>query len=198
MASCNKRCDWLGCLIISLVADLAAICQNEYIFCCFDFLHLLHWVFVWIDHTELVCESGSEQNKKYFCCCFMLHCFDFWQNLDVNQAVNNLLSRDDEGEVEDDDSQDSYMPDDLISLLDGGMHSEHPSVIIDADTMYNEDVFGYSTLRSRASSTRPRLGQWESQGIYLLLKKLNVTTVESLIFEGLNFCEFHGYFFTRN
>lgn len=128
----------------------------------------------------------------------MLHCFDFLQNLDVNQAVNNLLSRDDEGEVEDDDSQDSYMPDDLISLLDGGMHSEHPSVIIDADTMYNEDVFGYSTLRSRASSTRPRLGQWESQGIYLLLKKLNVTTVESLIFEGLNFCEFHGYFFTRN
>lgn len=81
------------------------------------------------------------------------------QNLDVNQAVNNLLSRDDEGEGEDEDSQDSYMPDDLISLLDGGMHSEHPSVIIDADTMYNEDVFGYSTLRSRTSGTRSRLGQ---------------------------------------
>ncbi|XP_055998190.1 E3 ubiquitin-protein ligase UBR5-like isoform X2 [Ostrea edulis] len=79
-------------------------------------------------------------------------------NLDVNQAVNNLLSRDDEGEVEDEDSQDSYMPDDLISLLDGGMHSEHPSVIIDADTMFNEDVFGYSTLRSRTSGTRSRLG----------------------------------------
>ncbi|XP_078331394.1 E3 ubiquitin-protein ligase UBR5-like isoform X2 [Crassostrea virginica] len=79
-------------------------------------------------------------------------------NLDVNQAVNNLLSRDDEGEGEDEDSQDSYMPDDLISLLDGGMHSEHPSVIIDADTMYNEDVFGYSTLRSRTSGTRSRLG----------------------------------------
>ncbi|XP_062606641.1 E3 ubiquitin-protein ligase UBR5-like isoform X3 [Saccostrea cucullata] len=79
-------------------------------------------------------------------------------NLDVNQAVNNLLSRDDEGEVEDEDSQDSYMPDDLISLLDGGMHSEHPSVIIDADTMFNEDVFGYSTLRSRTAGTRSRLG----------------------------------------
>lgn len=104
--------------------------------------------------------------------------------MDVNQAVNNLLSRDDEGEVEDDDSQDSYMPDDLISLLDGGMHSEHPSVIIDADTMYNEDVFGYSTLRSRASSTRPRLGTCQSQGICLLLKKLNVTTVGSVIFVG--------------
>ena len=73
--------------------------------------------------------------------------------------MNNLLSRDDEGEGEDEDSQDSYMPDDLISLLDGGMHSEHPSVIIDADTMYNEDVFGYSTLRSRTSGTRSRLGQ---------------------------------------
>ena len=29
-------------------------------------------------------------------------------NLDVNLAVNNLLSRDDEGEGEDEDSQDSY------------------------------------------------------------------------------------------
>lgn len=80
-------------------------------------------------------------------------------NLDVNLAVNNLLSRDDEGDDNDDDSQESYMPDDLMSLLDSGMHSDNPSVIIDADAMYNEDVFGYySTLRSRGSSTRSRLG----------------------------------------
>ncbi|XP_052085872.1 E3 ubiquitin-protein ligase UBR5-like isoform X2 [Mytilus californianus] len=80
-------------------------------------------------------------------------------NLDVNLAVNNLLSRDDEGEDNDDDSQESYMPDDLMSLLDSGMHSDHPGVIIDADAMYNEDVFGYySTLRSRGSGTRSRLG----------------------------------------
>lgn len=73
-------------------------------------------------------------------------------------AVNNLLSRDDEGEGDDDDSQDSYVPDDLISLLDSGVHGEHPSVIIDADAMFNEDVFGYSTLRNRGSGTRSRLG----------------------------------------
>ena len=73
-------------------------------------------------------------------------------------AVNNLLSRDDEGEGDDDDSQDSYVPDDLISLLDSGVH-EHPSVIIEADAMFNEDVFGYSSLRSRGSGTRSRLGK---------------------------------------
>ncbi|XP_046357083.2 E3 ubiquitin-protein ligase UBR5-like isoform X2 [Haliotis rufescens] len=80
-------------------------------------------------------------------------------NLDVNMAVNNLLSRDDEGEGDEEDSQDSYMPDDLISLLDSGMHSDHPSVIIDADAMFNEDMFGYSSLRSRGSGTRSRLGE---------------------------------------
>lgn len=76
-------------------------------------------------------------------------------NLDVNMAVNNLLSRDDEGEGEDEDSQDYSVPDDLISLLDSGIH-DHPSVIIDADAMFNEDMFGYSTLRSR-SVARSRL-----------------------------------------
>ncbi|XP_070184197.1 E3 ubiquitin-protein ligase UBR5-like isoform X2 [Littorina saxatilis] len=76
-------------------------------------------------------------------------------NLDVNMAVNNLLSRDDEGEGEDEDSQDYSVPDDLISLLDSGMH-DHPSVIIDADAMFGEDMFGYSSLRSR-SVTRSRL-----------------------------------------
>ncbi|KAK6168099.1 hypothetical protein SNE40_021993 [Patella caerulea] len=80
-------------------------------------------------------------------------------NLDVNMAVNNLLSRDDEGEDGDEDSQDSYMPDDLISLLDSGMHTDHPGVIIDADAMFQEDVFGYSSLRNRASGTRSRLGE---------------------------------------
>ena len=78
----------------------------------------------------------------------------------MNLAVNNLLSRDDEGEGDDDDSQDSYMPEDLISLLDSGMHAtDHPGVIIDAENMFtNEDVFGYSAIRSRASGARSRLG----------------------------------------
>ncbi|XP_060590431.1 E3 ubiquitin-protein ligase UBR5-like [Ruditapes philippinarum] len=80
-------------------------------------------------------------------------------NLDVNLAVNNLLSRDDEGEGDDDDSQDSYVPDDLISLLDSGMHPDHPSVIIDGDAMFSEDMFGYSSIRSRGSGARSRLGE---------------------------------------
>ena len=40
----------------------------------------------------------------------------FYQNLDVNLAVNNLLSRDDEGD-DDDDSQDGYMPGGDLTLL---------------------------------------------------------------------------------
>ncbi|GFU25773.1 e3 ubiquitin-protein ligase UBR5 [Nephila pilipes] len=85
-------------------------------------------------------------------------------NLDVNLAVNNLLSRDDEEGEDADDNQDSYMPgDDLISLLDAGMHSDHPSVIIDADAMFSEDMFGYSTLRNRSGS-RGRSGERERDG----------------------------------
>jgi E3 ubiquitin-protein ligase EDD1 len=67
-------------------------------------------------------------------------------NLDVNLAVNNLLSRDDEEGEEGDDAADSYVPEDLISLLDGGFHTDH-SVIIDADAMFSEDMFGYSGIR---------------------------------------------------
>ncbi|CAG0918967.1 unnamed protein product [Notodromas monacha] len=69
-------------------------------------------------------------------------------NLDVNLAVNNLLSRDDE-ENDGDNEVDSYVPDDLISLLDAGLSaSEHPSVIINAEGLFSEDVLGYSPRRS--------------------------------------------------
>ncbi|KAL3179297.1 hypothetical protein MRX96_038194 [Rhipicephalus microplus] len=80
-------------------------------------------------------------------------------NLDVNLAVNNLLSRDDEDGEDVDDGQESYMPgDDLISLLDAGIHGDHPSVIIDADAMFSEDMFGYANLRNRTGS-RGRSGK---------------------------------------
>ena len=45
-----------------------------------------------------------------------------------------------------------------MSLLDAGIHSDHPSVIIDSDSMFNEDMFGYSSLRGRTSS-RARSGE---------------------------------------
>ncbi|XP_014299219.1 E3 ubiquitin-protein ligase UBR5 [Microplitis demolitor] len=77
-------------------------------------------------------------------------------NLDVNLAVNNLLSRDDEEGDDADDAADSYVPEDLISLLDGGFSNEQ-SVIIDADSMFSEDMFGYGVMRNRGSSSR-RLG----------------------------------------
>lgn len=73
-------------------------------------------------------------------------------NLDVNLAVNNLLSRDDEEGDDGEDPQDSYVPEDLISLLDGGIHGDHSSVIIDADSMFSEDMFGYSAMRARGSA----------------------------------------------
>lgn len=67
-------------------------------------------------------------------------------NLDVNLAVNNLLSRDEEEGDDTEEAADSYVPEDLMSLLDGGFHDQH-SVIIDADTMFSEDMFGYSAIR---------------------------------------------------
>uniref|UniRef100_A0A671LBE9 E3 ubiquitin-protein ligase UBR5 n=1 Tax=Sinocyclocheilus anshuiensis TaxID=1608454 RepID=A0A671LBE9_9TELE len=83
-------------------------------------------------------------------------------NLDVNLAVNNLLSRDDEdGDDGDDTASESYLPgEDLMSLLDADIHSAHPSVIIDADAMFSEDIsyFGYPSFRrsslSRLGSSR--------------------------------------------
>ena len=65
----------------------------------------------------------------------------------MNLAVNNLLSRDEEGEDDGDDSQGDYVPEDLISLLDAGISADNPSVIIDADAMFNEDMFGYAQAR---------------------------------------------------
>lgn len=77
-------------------------------------------------------------------------------NLDVNLAVNNLLSRDDEDAEDMDDSQDSYLPsEDLMSLLDAGIHNDHPGVIIDSDTVFPEDMFSsYSSVRVRSTSNR--------------------------------------------
>ncbi|PIK38864.1 putative E3 ubiquitin-protein ligase UBR5, partial [Apostichopus japonicus] len=81
-------------------------------------------------------------------------------NLDVNQAVNNLLSRDDE-DGEDGEDNDNYLSggDDLMSLLDGTLHSSHPSVIIDAEEMFSEDLLGMSSSRYRSrlsNSSRER------------------------------------------
>ena len=89
--------------------------------------------------------------------------------------MNNLLSRDDEGDDDGDEgSNDPYMSDDLMSLLDAGIHSDHPSVIIDSDSMFNEDMFGYPSLRGRSSSRPRTAGRLKAISIVLLtLKRRN-------------------------
>lgn len=77
--------------------------------------------------------------------CVPLHNFQR-TNLDVNLAVNNLLSRDDEEGDDTEEGSDNYVPEDLISLLDNGFHADN-SVIIDADSMFSEEMFGYSSIR---------------------------------------------------
>lgn len=74
-------------------------------------------------------------------------------NLDVNLAVNNLLSRDDDDAEEADDAEDgadNYVPEDLISLLDNGFHADNNSVIVDpSDGLFTEEVFSnYSSIRN--------------------------------------------------
>jgi len=44
-----------------------------------------------------------------------------------------------------------------MSLLDAGMHADHPGVIIDSDAMFGENMFGYSALRGRGAM-RSRVG----------------------------------------
>lgn len=80
-------------------------------------------------------------------------------NLDVNLAVNNLLSRDDEDNDDMDDNGSDYMPgDDLLSLLDSGIHGEH-GVFIDADSVLPEELLGYTFHRtSRTSASRSGTG----------------------------------------
>lgn len=81
-------------------------------------------------------------------------------NLDVNLAVNNLLSRDDEDAEDMDDSQESYLQsEDLMSLLDAGISNDHGSVLIDAD--FPEDVFNNysSSVRMRSTNSLNRLSR---------------------------------------
>lgn len=78
-------------------------------------------------------------------------------NLDVNSAVNNLLSSDNEDPEDMDESQDYLPNEDLMSLLDSSVSlpTGPTSVLIDAETVFPEDVFNsYSASRIRPTSIR--------------------------------------------
>nr|XP_018673161.1 E3 ubiquitin-protein ligase UBR5 isoform X2 [Ciona intestinalis] len=78
-------------------------------------------------------------------------------SLDVNLAVNNLLSRDDE-DNDDMDDADYIHGEELMSLFEGAVNSgDHPRVVIDAETMLPEDLLGY-TFPSRTSTQQRGLG----------------------------------------
>lgn len=82
-------------------------------------------------------------------------------NLDVNSAVNNLLSSDNEDPEDMDESQDYLPNEDLMSLLDSSVNlpSGPTSVLIDAETVFPEDVFNsYSASRIRPTSIRHSVG----------------------------------------
>lgn len=57
---------------------------------------------------------------------------------------------------------------DLMSLLDADIHSAHPSVIIDADAMFSEDIsyFGYPSFRRSSLS---RLGSSRGNFVFISL-----------------------------
>lgn len=79
-------------------------------------------------------------------------------NLDVNSAVNNLLSSDNEDPEDMDESQDYLPNEDLMSLLDSSVSlpSGPTSVLIDAETVFPEDVFNNYTATSRLRPTNIR------------------------------------------
>lgn len=61
-----------------------------------------------------------------------------------------------------------------MSLLDGGMHADHPSVIIDSDAMFQEEIFGSGyTLRGRAARNRAGLCHCMSNITGFLLATIN-------------------------
>lgn len=68
--------------------------------------------------------------------------------MDVNLAVNNLLSRDDEDGDDAEDNGDNYVPEDLISLLDNGFHADNSVIIDPTDGLFSEEIFSnYSSIR---------------------------------------------------
>ncbi|CAG9532205.1 unnamed protein product [Cercopithifilaria johnstoni] len=73
-------------------------------------------------------------------------------NLNVNEAVNNLLSRDDEEADEMDEGSEAYLPEELLSLLDAGLRTDaHGSAVIDGDNLYaSGEGFDYVVARDIA------------------------------------------------
>ncbi|XP_075242846.1 E3 ubiquitin-protein ligase UBR5-like isoform X3 [Convolutriloba macropyga] len=77
-------------------------------------------------------------------------------NLDVNSAVNNLLSRDDE-DGEDDEVGDLFA-DDLMSFVENNLSERAGNYILESEQMLVEDYLNYATAY-RSSSTAANVGR---------------------------------------
>uniref|UniRef100_A0A915CIQ6 E3 ubiquitin-protein ligase UBR5 n=3 Tax=Parascaris univalens TaxID=6257 RepID=A0A915CIQ6_PARUN len=85
-------------------------------------------------------------------------------NLNVNEAVNNLLSRDDEEADEMDDGSESYLPEELLSLLDAGLRSDaRGTAVIDHDAFYAAAGEGFDYVVAR-DIARKRVDRGEKKG----------------------------------
>nr|CAD2186097.1 unnamed protein product [Meloidogyne enterolobii] len=76
-------------------------------------------------------------------------------NLNVNEAVNNLLSRDDDEMDDLDDTSEAYLHEELLSLLDAGLRSDGSgaaaAALLDSDSIYSAgDGYGYLISRDLA------------------------------------------------
>lgn len=73
-------------------------------------------------------------------------------NLNVNEAVNNLLSRDDDEMDDLDESSEAYLHEELLSLLDAGLRSDTTgsaaAALLDSEGLYPGGE-GYEYLISR-------------------------------------------------
>ncbi|CAK5111307.1 unnamed protein product [Meloidogyne enterolobii] len=78
-------------------------------------------------------------------------------NLNVNEAVNNLLSRDDDEMDDLDDTSEAYLHEELLSLLDAGLRSDGSgaaaAALLDSDSIYSAGD-GYEYLISRDLARR--------------------------------------------
>ncbi|XP_037950085.1 E3 ubiquitin-protein ligase hyd isoform X2 [Teleopsis dalmanni] len=109
-------------------------------------------------------------------------------NLDVNLAVNNLLSRDDEDGEDTEEGGENYVPEDLISLLDNGFHGDNNSVIIDpSDGLFSEEIFSnYSSIRNllfdriRSERNHANTGNADNNQIRTSSTNSTVSTANSL------------------
>uniref|UniRef100_A0A914NBL9 E3 ubiquitin-protein ligase UBR5 ubiquitin-associated domain-containing protein n=2 Tax=Meloidogyne TaxID=189290 RepID=A0A914NBL9_MELIC len=78
-------------------------------------------------------------------------------NLNVIEAVNNLLSRDDDEMDDLDDTSEAYLHEELLSLLDAGLRSDGSgaaaAALLDSDSIYSAGD-GYEYLISRDLARR--------------------------------------------